>query len=407
MQQKSRVSRWVRRILILLTVCWVLITALIVLGTLVPAIPVLGAIGTLLTSFVTLHIIVAALVGLVLSWAVIRLGGQRIGRAAAAVAIASALGGLIPLVAITRAASDYRTDLSWADHWSVAAPTSMKGPDQTVRFADFGTVILELDIYRPSDGSPGLSTPVVMMHGGGFTAGNKSDGKDWDRWLADRGYTVFDVEYRLEPQPTWQIAAGDVACAMTWIAARAAEYGVDPSKLVSAGQSAGAALALQVAYGDGNGPIVSSCGGAVPKVAAVLAFYPPEDMVLAWELNPMIGPVGARSLSETYTGGTPKEFPDRYRAVSPSQQVRQGLPPTFISYGEHDHLVPPIGHIQLRDRLQQAGVPSTLVAVPYSDHAYDVLWGSLGGQITRQAVGEFLEEYVPSRQSAINRSSSP
>jgi acetyl esterase/lipase len=234
-----------------------------------------------------------------------------------------------------------------------------------------------------------------MMHGGGFTGGGKSDGKDWDRWLADRGYTVFDVEYRLAPQPTWKIAAQDVACAMSWIAAHAGDYQIDPSRFVVAGQSAGAGLALQVAYGDGAGLIASSCGGATPKAAAVLAFYPPEDMALAWDINPMIGPIGARSLAETYTGGTPSAFPDRYAAVSPSQHVRADLPPTFVSYGEADHLVPALGHVRFAEALKRAGVPYRLVAIPYSDHGYDVLWGSLGGRITRAAANEFLQKYVP------------
>jgi acetyl esterase/lipase len=120
-------------------------------------------------------------------------------------------------------------------------------------------------------------------------------------------------------------------------------------------------------------------------------------MRLAWELNPMIGPIGARSLAETFTGGTPENFPERYRAVSPAQNVRANSPPTFIAYGEHDHLVPPLGHTQLVEKLKQARVPYGMVAVPYSDHAYDLLWGSQGSQITRHVVAEFLQENIPAR----------
>lgn len=398
MQIETSVRRWGRRSLTVLTVLWVFIVAVVVLGTVVPTIPLVGAIGTLITSFVTAHIVVAALVGLLLSGAVIRLGGGRVARGAAAVAALSALGAVLPLVAIIRAADHYGADLSWGDHWAVSAPQSMKGADQTVQFASVGDVTLSLDVYRPAAGVAGRSAPVVMMHGGGFTAGNKSDGRDWDRWLADRGYTVFDLEYRLAPQPTWQVAAQDVACAMSWIAAHAEEYSVDPSRLMSAGQSAGASLAMQVAYGDGNGPISSSCGGEVPQVAAVLALYPPDDLILGWKLNPTIGPIQSKSLSETYTGGTPESVPERYRAVSPNLQVRPNVPPTFIAYGEHDHLVPPVGHAQLAAKLAQAGVTHSVVVVPYSDHAYDLLWGSLGAQITRHAAGEFLRKNMPARQ---------
>ena len=116
---------------------------------------------------------------------------------------------------------------------------------------------------------------------------------------------------------------------------------------------------------------------------------------MAWNLKTGIGPVSGRAFNAGYIGGSPAEFPERYRAVSPIFHVRPGLPPTLIAAGAHDHLVPFGGHIEMVERLNAAGVPNELVSVPYGDHAYDVAWGSLGGQITRHALSDFLARYLP------------
>ena len=234
-----------------------------------------------------------------------------------------------------------------------------------------------------------------MIHGGGFSIGERSDGAQWDRWLAARGYTVFDVDYRLAPPVTWNLAAPDVACAMAWVASHANEYHVAPDRMLIAGQSAGGGLALQVAYGLGDGTVTSSCGGAVPQPKAVFALYPPDDFAMAWNLDTGLAAISSRVFNTGYLGGSPEQFPDRYRATSPVFHVRTGLPPTLIAAGAVDHLVPIGGHAEMVEKLHAAGVPNAWLSVPYGEHGYDLVWGGLGGQITRKVVADFLEQYLP------------
>jgi len=47
------------------------------------------------------------------------------------------------------------------------------------------------------------------------------------------------------------------------------------------------------------------------------------------------------------------------------------------------------------EKLNQAAVPNALIAIPYSEHAYDLYWGSFGAQITRHAAEKFLDQYLP------------
>jgi acetyl esterase/lipase len=299
-------------------------------------------------------------------------------------------------------AGRYGAPISWSEHLHVAALGPRAMPDQTKLFGTVDGKSLYLDVYLPKDagysplaGSTVFFAPVVMIHGGGYSLGERSDGRNWDRWFAGRGYTVFDVDYRLDPPVTWNLAAPDVACAMAWVAAHADEYHVAPDRMLITGQSAGGGLALQVAYGLGDGTVTSSCGGWVPEPKAVFALYPPEDFVLAWNLDTGLGPISSRALNTGYLGGSPEQFLERYRTTSPMFHVRPGLPPTLIAAGGHDHLVPFGGHVEIAEKLNVAGVPNELLCVTYGEHGYDLAWGSLGGQITRKVVADFLARYLP------------
>jgi acetyl esterase/lipase len=371
-----------------------------VAGVLFPRLPVLGAIGALLESFFSLHLVLAALAGLALSLLARRRAPNRAANFAVLCGVLATFGAIVPLAALVRTAHQYGADISWIDHLHAKARFAAATANQTVLYATVDGKSLYADVYLPAN-SPaptGKSAAVIMMHGGGYVRGHRSMARDWDRWFTARGYAVFDIDYRLAPPPTWNQAAQDAACAMAWIDAHANEYHVDANRMLLAGQSAGAGLALQVAYGLGDGTVKSSCGGTAPQPKAVFALYPPDDFALGWNMKTRLGPASARKFLRAYIGGSPRESPDRYRAVSAIFHVRPGLPPTLIAAGEPDHLVPFAGHVELVAELNRAGVPNQLVAIPYSEHAYDVVWGSLGGQITRHALGEFLNRYLPATE---------
>jgi acetyl esterase/lipase len=371
---------------------------LIVAGALFPSAPLLGLLGTISESFLSLHILILGVIGVLLGAAAWQLGSRRSSAIATALAGLALIGALVPLLSLTRAARGYGAPISWSGHLRITAPGDAARPNATVRFATIDGKDLYADIYLPARSGGSLSAPVLMMHPGGYVKGERSMGADWDRWLAKRGYTVFDVDYRLAPPVTWKLAVEDAACAASWIAANANTYHIDSERMLVAGQSAGGGLALQLAYGLGEGMVKSSCGGTAPRPKAVFSIYPPDDFALGWNQDTKLGPITARKLLTAYLGGSPEEFPERYRAVSATLHVRAGLPPIFIAAGDNDHLVPYEGHVEFVRKLDAAGVPNQLVTIPYADHGFDVAWGSIGGQITRHAGGEFLQKYLSSGQ---------
>ncbi len=386
----------VRRVCLILALALGFPVLLVELGTFVPQLPVIGAVGTIVTGCFTLHVTLAAVAATVLAFGAVRAASSRRARfllAANAILVAFSL---VPIALLLSRAHQSQAPISWWSHLRIARARTQPSP-QTREYASIGGKSLLLDIYAASGGARGPAPPLVMIHGGGFVYGKRSDGRDWDQWFAERGYAVFDIDYRLAPPETWNLAAADVACALAWIKSHAGEFNIDIKRSVVVGQSAGASLALQATYGLHDGSLKSSCDGEAdpePPIAA-FALYPVEDFELAWNKDPKIGFLTMRRILVGYIGGSPAQFPNRYHAVSPIEHIGAGLPPTLIAYGNHDHVVPVNGHQVFAATLTKSGVPNGLIEIPWSDHGYDLAWGSLGGQITRHELSTFLARYAP------------
>jgi len=101
--------------------------------------------------------------------------------------------------------------------FSPATPGSSvgRGPATTVTYATIEGQALKADLYLPKTSS--AAPLVVSIHGGGFISGSRGR-TPYTSWLADNGYAVLDVDYRLATatQHTWDTADADVGCAMTW-----------------------------------------------------------------------------------------------------------------------------------------------------------------------------------------------
>jgi acetyl esterase len=103
-----------------------------------------------------------------------------------------------------------------------------------------------LDVYRPR-AADGPLPAVLYLHGGGFQFFDKASHWSLAARFAAAGAVVFNANYRLSPLHPYPAAAEDAAAAYRWVTRQAARYGADPARLVVAGESAGANLALALA----------------------------------------------------------------------------------------------------------------------------------------------------------------
>lgn len=369
------------------------LVAAVMLGAYVPAIPKAGVIGPVLGGQYPFHMALLAL-GCAALGAVVRYTGLvRWGRTVIAVTVLSAASALVIGGVQFADARRAGVRVSYGEVFSqIAYPGAT--PDVTTTYATREGEELRVDAYLPAghaggQGGGGRTVPaVVLAHAGGFHTFDRSDLRGTGRWLADHGVAVFAVDYRLAGpgRPTWDKAPQDLVCALGWVGEHADRYGIDPSRVSLGGMSAGGTLAMNAAYRLRSGGITSGCGAAPRPPASVVGFYPGTDVTDMWQEDV----AGSRDAAELFTGGTPGQYPDRYREVSPTSQVRPGLPRTLLVVGDRDRSARPESVTTLADMLVRQGVDTEVRVLPFAEHAFDDAYGSLTSQTGRQVLLDFL-----------------
>src|SRR4051812_45210205 len=97
---------------------------------------------------------------------------------------------------------------------------------------------LPIRIYHPVRHARTRRPLILNIHGGGWVLGSLDQG-DWlcSNVAATLGAVVVSVDYRLAPTHRWPAAAEDCYAALVDVAARAAEFGADPTRLAVMGDS--------------------------------------------------------------------------------------------------------------------------------------------------------------------------
>jgi acetyl esterase/lipase len=154
------------------------------------------------------------------------------------------------------------------------------------------------------------------------------------------------------------------------------------------GSSAGGNLAMLAAYTTGDPELPPSCEVPPVAVRSVVNLYGPADLVLFYDSSDSLAWV--RSILETYIGGPPARFPERYRAVSPIRHVGAGTPPTLTLLGESDRIVPRDQALALDRALAAAGIAHETYLLPVTYHLFDMNWGGFATQFARAKIEAFL-----------------
>jgi acetyl esterase len=268
--------------------------------------------------------------------------------------------------------------------------------DEDVVYGTWQDQPLHLLVYKPKSAATGQSAPILLyIHGGGFSMGDRFEGGTNLRWFTDRGWLALSIDYTLSSfdRHLWDTTTSQVGCAMAWTAANAARLGGDPARISLLGSSAGGNLAINAAYLANADRLESSCGGTVPRVSAVSVLYPPVDLAAAWVSKvPVISDM-ARQFNTYYVGGSPQQFPDRYRFVASATHINAAAPPTLVIFGENDHLVPPDATDRFVQQARDAGIDIESVRFPYGDHAFNLNQYGLGNQFYLGMTDQFLSKH--------------
>jgi acetyl esterase/lipase len=333
-----------------------------------------------------------ALVGAISGVVILRKKAPRSGITSIVCGLIAAGLSLYPAVSAFTTTTRTLVEFSATDYFFGSAPERLSAP-RTFTYASPGGRPLNLDLYLPEStitkanwNSDRDRPAIVVVHGGSWNSGERSDFPDWNYWLASIGIVVVDIDYRLTPQPNWKQATEDVRTAVQWVKGHAVQFGIDPERVGLMGRSAGGHLALLAAY---------TGVGTQSEVQAVVALYAPTDLTWAYShpanQHVLDGPATLRN----FTGGTPDSLPEVYRAASPVTCIRPGIPPTLLIHGGEDQLVRRENTIRLIERIQSITTDTSryrAVVIPYAQHGFDYNFNGWGSQLSRQIMLEFLRD---------------
>ncbi len=263
---------------------------------------------------------------------------------------------------------------------SVEPPSSRPGNVRVTRGVEFSKsdgVPLSLDVYRPPSGD---GFPILLqIHGGSWQTGSPSSQEWFSRHFAQRGYLVVAISYRLAPEWKWPEQIVDVRNALYWISEKSPAFGGDPRRIVVIGRSAGAQLAMRLAYQEGPS-----------SIRGVVNYYGPVDLADGWRTPPQPDPADIRGILEALIGGTPAQKPEHYRHASPITYVSKAVAPTLSFYGGRDHIVESRFGRSLDAALARAGATSVLLELPWSEHAFDAVPYGVGRGISLYYTERFV-----------------
>ncbi len=214
--------------------------------------------------------------------------------------------------------------------------------------------------YRPQNSGPKDTIPVIVFfHGGGFFLGDLDVfDRQCRRLCRASNCAVISVDYRMAPEHKFPAAAEDAFAAVRWIAANAAELGIDAARLAVAGDSAGGNLAAGVCL------MARENGG--PAIAQQILMYPfinlhaqPVDGIFLTEAL-------ARHSIALYASSQAARAD--WRASPALADSHAGLPPAIVLACGHDPLFDDC--LAYSAALQRAGVAVKEIVYPGQIHGF-------------------------------------
>lgn len=250
-----------------------------------------------------------------------------------------------------------------------------------------------LDVYRPQHATGALPI-IVVVHGGGFVMGDKSERRDLCRELAAQGFVVFAINYRLAPEHRFPKAAIDTMRALEWVKAHSTFYGGDPARISLLGDSSGAHIAAIAVCALRSPQLRQAWGVTFPTTVT------PHKMILYYGFYNLRDTTMQRrkyfkTYIKAYTGTTTFDHYPLLNAFSPVEFAGADLPPTLLIASEADPLCRQT--LEYANTLAAAGVPTNLLLFnkaeyPEALHGFMADANTPAARQAMAAVSQFLRQ---------------
>ena len=239
-----------------------------------------------------------------------------------------------------------------------------------VQWTEVNGVNLAMDISAPEGKGPFPS--VMIIHGGGWTLHTNTVMEGMARYLTNRGYVVFNINYRTLPDVQLEQIVEDCLGALIWVKEHASEYGGDPNRIAVTGDSAGGHLTAMLLTQADNPKFKPSYIGTGKTDLSITCAAPSYGVFDFPALSKISSPITKSYLGETY-----QQNPERYQLLSPALNIKKGLPPQLVIVGNEDPLR---GQNQeYVDALKAAGDPVEIWIYQGQGHAFlNYFWDERG-----------------------------
>lgn len=206
-----------------------------------------------------------------------------------------------------------------------------------VTYCKIGNRALKLDAFVPKNKAR-RHPAIMLIHGGGWRSGNRTQHQPLAQRLADMGYACFTPEYRLSTEALYPAGVHDLKAALRYLKANAKKYNIDTAKVAVLGFSAGGQLAALLGTTSGN-PLFegnnchnkfSSRVQAIIDLDGTLSFVHPESGE---------GDDSKKTSAGSYWFGyTRKENLSLWQQASPLTHAGPGTPPTLFVNSSVDRM---------------------------------------------------------------------
>ncbi len=263
-------------------------------------------------------------------------------------------------------------------------PTGVLAAENLV-YASPGGTPLALDLYRPAAGGP--HPAVLVVHGGGWDAGDRTMERPFAKRLAAEGFVAVPVSYRLGEAGRFPAALHDLKTAVRWLRAHAAEHGVDPARIGVVGGSAGGHLAALLGASNGDATLEGDAsegranppgepqlsGDTTPQFSSCVQAGVDIDGLADFTAPALVAQQDAKPSAPTrFLGGSFAERAAVWRAASPITHVGPASAPTlFLNSTAPSPLLP--GREEMAKKLRSLGIGAEVAVVPDTPHTFWLL----------------------------------
>lgn len=265
----------------------------------------------------------------------------------------------------------------------------------------FASVPLQMDILQPQQKEK--MPAIVYVTGGGFINANRDNGVQLRQYLAEKGYVVASINYRVAPTATFPAPLQDVKAAIRYLKAHADQWNIDKDRVGIIGGSAGGYLSAFA--GTTSGTKIFDSGDNLNKSSAVrcaVDLYGISDPTrIGMDYSPEVQKLhaSAGATEALWVNGSPvfggrdggiladKEAAEK---ANPIHYIGQNSAPMLLMHGTADTVVSPGQTDLLYQALRKNGITAERYLIPGAQHG-GIYWVQ---EPVLRVIGDFFDKYL-------------